>query len=366
MATAPKNYYVVIIAGGVGTRLWPKSRKSLPKQFFHLNGEESLANLTYHRLSGFIADDHVYVVAPEYYENLIKKELPKIPEENYIFEPEKKGTTAANAISAMLIKKRDPGAIIHFLVADDYLTDYRRFHEMSLAAHDAASDGSIIVFGVKPAYPNPGFGHIKVGKKIDAQKGVDVFTTDKFVEKPDEKKARRYFSSGKYYVHGSGFAASAASMLEILKKDKANGKVITELDDLIQSGKSLRSDDFKNVFSKFEDIPIEYSLLEKAPNSKLVTLQEEWNDVGAWNQVYDIMPKDKQQNVILGDPSKIIVRNSFQNLIFASDRVIAVTDLKGMVIVDTNDAVLVCPMPDAQNVKKIVEILKEKKLNQYI
>jgi mannose-1-phosphate guanylyltransferase len=366
MAKAPDNLYVVIIAGGVGSRLWPKSRKSLPKQFFHLNGAKSLAHMTYKRLSGFIPDNRIFIVAPDYYKKLIKQELPNLPAENYILEPSKQGTTAANALSAMIIHQRNPDAIVHFLVADDYIMDNQRFQKTSAFASHAAEDGSVVVFGVEPHYPSTGFGYIKVGKKLKANGKIKIFQVDKFIEKPNEVTARRYLRSSKYFWHGSGFATQTKTIIKTLLKDRLYGRTLKKIQKEISKGNSLKSDKISKLYKQLVDKPIEYTFLEKISSVKMVNLEKTWSDVGSWSQVYDILPKDRQQNAVIGNKKNIILRNSFQNLIFVSNRLIAVTDIKGMVVVDTDDAVLVCPMPNAQNVKKIVEILKEKKLTQYI
>ncbi len=366
MATAPENYYVVIIAGGVGTRLWPKSRKKLPKQFFHLDGSKSLVRLSYERLEGFLPPQRVFITAPATYKDLIAQEVPQIPEDNYILEPQKKGTTAANAISAMIIKQLDPQAVIHFVVADDYLTDFPRYHQMSLSAFKAASQGGVVVFGVKPRYPNPGLGHVKISQKLSQEEGVEIYQAEGFVEKPDEATARRYFDSGSYFVHGSGFCSLAKTLLDVLRQDPQNGAIITQLDKAISAGSDLSNQPIAELYSQLVDVPIEYSLLEKAQPLTLITLQDSWNDVGSWQQVYDIFPKDRQDNVFIGNSQNIIARESFHNIIFADKRLIAVTNLRNMVVIDTDDSVLVCPMADAQHVKKLVEILEEKKLDQYL
>lgn len=366
MAKAPKNLHVVIIAGGVGTRLWPKSRKSLPKQFFGLEGGLSLSQLTYKRLKGYVPDERIYIVAPSQYEALIKKNLPQIPPKNRILEPTKQGTTAANLLSASMIHHRDPDAIVHLLVADDYLQNTPRFHRMSKIAAEAAEDGSVIVFGVEPRSPHTGFGYIKAGKKLSKHGNIEVFKMLKFVEKPSEKVARKYLRSKSYYWHGSGFAAPVKLILDTLSKNEETSSAVTKINEHISSGKSINSPSFLSLYKKVAKTPIEVTFLEKATSTKMVTLEDTWNDVGSWAQVYETMPKDKQQNVLIGNEKNIIVRNSYHNLIFASDRLIAVTDMKGMVIVDTGDAIMSCPMPSAQNVKKIVEILKEKKLTGYL
>lgn len=366
MAKAPANLYVVIIAGGVGTRLWPKSRKALPKQFFHLDGDLSLSQLTYQRLKGFIPDDHIYVVAPAHYRSQIQKNLPQIPKQNRLLEPVKQGTTAANLLSASVIYHRDPNAIVHLLVADDYLQDTPRFHRMSSLAAQQAADDSVIVFGVKPRSPHTGFGYIKTGKKLSTHGDIQVFKALKFVEKPDERRARRYVSSSNYYWHGSGFAAPVQLILDTLSANPQINSIVTKINQHVASGKSLNRPAFLKLYKQITKDPIETTFLEKVKSTKMITLEDTWNDVGSWAQVYEIFPKDAQRNVILGNPKNVVTRNSFHNLIFASDRLIAITDMEGMVIVDTGDALLACPMVNAQNVKALVEILKSLKLDKLI
>lgn len=366
MAKAPENLHVVIIAGGVGSRLWPKSRKDLPKQFFHLWGGKSLANLTYNRLKDFIPDDRIYIVAPKYYKDLIKKELPNIPEKNYILEPQKQGTTAANLLSAAIIYNRDPNATVHLLVADDYLNDNKRFQKMSTLSTAETEDGSVVVFGVKPRHAHTGFGYIKVGGRLSKDGDIETFRALKFVEKPDEKTARKYLESKKYYWHGSGFAAKAETILQSLKQYRGLKAVTGEIQDYISEGKSLSASHFIHLYKKILKEPIEKTFLENASSVKMVTLEDTWNDVGSWSQVYEILPKDQNNNVILGDKDKVVMRNCGNNIIFTNGKLITLTDLHSMVVIDTEDSLLICPMANAENVKKIVEILKEKKLTQYL
>jgi len=366
MAKAPDNLHVVIIAGGVGSRLWPKSRKNLPKQFFHIEGGESLARITYNRLKGYIPNDRIYIAAPKHYKSLIKKELPQIPEKNYIFDPKKQGTTAINLLSAAIIHARDPQAIVHLLVADDHLKDTHRFQKTSLVAALAAQDNSIVVFGIKPRFANTGLGYIKVSNLLEKSGKVETFKAAKFIEKPDEKAARRYLKSKKYYWHGSGFSARAINILDGISKLPGHKQLVEKIKNHTASGKPTNSSYFINLYSKITKEPIEKTFLEKSRSIKMVTVEDSWNDVGSWLQVHEIFPKDSNNNVILGDETKIVLRNCYHNIIFSNGSLIALTDLHGMVIIDTDDALLICPMANAQNVKKIVEILEEKKLEQYL
>ncbi len=367
MAKAPDNLYVVITAGGVGSRLWPKSRKILPKQFFHLENKTSLVQLTYKRLQNFIPNKRIYIAAPAYYKDLIKKQLPNIPSQNYIFDPKKHGTTAINLLSAALIYSRDPQAIIHLLVADDYLSDKLRFQQTStLAALLAQQNSSAVIFGVKPHSAHTGFGYIKVGESIKTQNKIQAYKVIKFIEKPDEKTARRYIRSNKYFWHGSGITASAKVILSAIAKYPNHKQIVNKIIKYIQSGKSLNSARFIRLYSQITTKPIEKTFLEQTTSISMLTLESGWNDIGSWSQVYEIFKKDKDGNVILGNKNQVVLRNCNHNIIFANKRLITLTDTHAMIVIDTADALLVCPMANAQNVKKIVEILKEKKLTQYL
>jgi len=370
MEKAPKNLYIVIPAGGVGTRLWPRSRKETPKQFLKLLGEKSIIQEAVKRLEGFISPDKLFVVAHDRYKQILFQQLPNFLAKNYISEPEKRGTSAAIGLSAIYLKRRDPKAIIHFLVCDDYAKDTARFQRMiALAAETAEKEKALVVYGVKPTYPATGYGYIQVSDKTQNEGGVEVFNVRRFVEKPDEKTAEKFLKSGDYFWHGSGFTARVDVLLEEMKRKWSKGSgSLAKIEQLSDLPADLEEGKIAELYHQIEEIAIEYSVLEKADKVMMVTLESTWRDIGNWKVVYDISKKDKEGNVVIqfGEKGEFIGLDAKNNLVQFDDQLVAAIGVENLIIVDTGDAILICNKDRAEDVKKLVEFLKEKKKVEYL
>ncbi len=365
---APDDLYTVMVAGGVGTRLWPLSVKSNPKQFLQIfseNGDKdiSLVQITYNRFKGFLDSNHLFTVASSSYSSFIKDQLPDIPTENIIEEPKKGGTTVAIIFAALWVMAAsgDKEAVVHFLVSDDHLEDPKRFRDMVLESHTQAKKGKIVVFGVKPRFPAPGYGHIKVNSLLtENTDGIRVYDVNKFVEKPDIETAEKYVESGDYYWHGSGFMSRVDVILEALKDQSEEiYKLTQQLQKAIELPTIQGAKEIGSVYSKFPDTPIEYTLLEKANNVVMTEMENTWSDLGDWSEVFEVFRKRGRTNVVLGRPQNVIQIDSKDSMIYSSDRMVALVGIDNMVVIDTPQAVLVCPKEKSQEVKELVNKLKE-------
>lgn len=363
-----EHNYAVIIAGGSGTRLWPKSRKKQPKHLLDLFGTGSLLQSTYKRISSFIPKSRIVIVTLEDHSKIIKKQLPDFPTENIIAEPEAKGTAMAMGVAAAFIKQKDEDAVIFNLWADQVLDDPKKFEDCLLTAYQAAADKkNLVTVGVEPTFPHTGLGYIRIGAQVEIEiEGVKesyVFKSRGFKEKPNLVTAQSFVASGEYLWNTGLYCWSAQAIFDAFEKFSPN--IFEALQQLMKEKITTQS-----IAKAYENVgnpnAIDYEVSEKARNILVVPGNFGWSDVGDWKVVYDTHEKDHEGNVYIGDKAKIINVNSEGNLIELNDRLIAVVGLNNVAIIDTEDAILICPMDKTQDVKKIVEKLKEEKRGEYL
>lgn len=344
-----KNFHVLILAGGSGTRLWPWSREELPKQFLPLAGEESLFQQTVKRLAKITQPSNLYIVASDQCSALLRHQMKmvvKFDHDPIIREPQAKNTCAAIALGLAYLLKNGatPEDLIFVSPSDHIVKDDEAFRKAVDLGRLAASRGHIVVFGVKPTRPDTGFGYIE----IDEEKSKDLpyKIASRFVEKPDEQKAKTYLERGNYLWNGGFFLFQAKRMLEALKKD------------IPQIGIPA-AEGYDQLISSFEDLPstsIDYAVMEKENDVAVVPLDCGWSDIGSWDALYETMEKDEGGNVKRGD---VHVVNGQNNLIYANGRLVVGLDVNDLVIADTPDALLVARRGSSQAVRDVVNFLKD-------
>lgn len=371
---ADKNYqkhiYALVLAGGGGTRLWPKSRNKTPKQFLPLFDGKTLTQITVKRLREKFDWERIFVVTvSEAYKKELLKEVPKLHPENIIVEPARRDTGPAHGLGAMYIYKKDPDAVIVTESADRMVSPVPTYLKtLDRAAKVAYEEKKLIAMGVEPRYANPGYGHIKRGKKIKDVDGIKFFELEEFVEKPPLEKAKKFTESGEYYWNAGQFVWRADSLLESLGKHAPEIK--KELDKIKKVLGTKKEDSVvKASYEAMEKISIDYAVAEKEKNFLVVAGEFKWSDIGDWKEVWSHLPQDKEGNVIIdGDVEGGEVMNygTQDALVHTDGRLIAIVDVDDIVIVDTEDALLVVSKSAAQNVKKIVNQLKEGKKKEYL
>ena len=350
--------YALILAGGGGTRLWPKSLNKSPKQFLPLFFEnQTLTQLTFERFKRLIDVDRIYcVTVSEDYKKEIIKEIPEFKKDNIIVEPARRETGPAHALGAWVIQKRDPDAVIITESADRLVKPVGRYLEvLDACAQIAYEDDKLVALGVPPLYPHTGLGHIKKGDKYKQIKDIHFFVLDKFVEKPELEVAKEYTASKEYYWNAGEFVWRADMLLAEIKTHAP------------QIYKNLqRIKDIKKIAQIYEDMPkiaIDIAVAEKSRNFVVVHGDFSWTDVGDWKEVWENSKKDSSGNVIItgSEPGgEVINIDTTDALIHSDGRLIAAIDVDNLIIVDTPEALLICPKSHAQSVKKIVEMLKER------
>lgn len=370
MEKAPKNLHIVIPAGGFGTRLWPKSKKSFPKQFISLYNGKSVIQTAVSRLEGFIPYERIFIVAHDIYRQHVFSQLPKFIPENFISEPEIRGTSAAVGLGALFVRKRNPQAVIHFLVCDDYIEDLPRFRRMISAAADWAQRKKVlVVYGVKPAHPAIRYGYIKAAAYLGSRLGIPFYEVRAFFEKPELKTAEKYLKEGGYFWHGSGFTFQAELLLEEMRKKWSAGyRCLKMIDRAFSLPADLEKKRIAGIYRKIEEIPIEKSILEKAEKIVMAELESTWRDIGNWSVLYEISRKDQDGNVVVkeGNRGSFIGLDTKNNFIQLDGKQIAAIGIENMIIVQAGEIIMICPRERAEDVKKIVESLKKMGKMEYL
>jgi len=358
-----KHLYALILAGGGGTRLWPKSRNKTPKQFLKLFGNETLLQKTAKRFEKFIPWERMFVVTvSDHYKREILSQLPKFISDNIIVEPARRETGPAHGIGATYIKKVDPDAVIITEAADRLVSPLRAYlSTLDAASRLAYEERMLVAVGVEPRYPHTGLGYIKRGKKWMSLGDKKFYKADKFVEKPSLKTAKKYVTSGKYYWNAGQFVWRADSLLEAISKHESK---IASLLSKIADGA-----DIGEVYRSMPKISIDHAVAERASNLIVVPGEFNWTDIGDWKELWENLLKDHMGNVIVradGKGGEVININTSDSLIHTNGKLIAVVDVDNTIVIETDDALLVASKSRAQNVKKIVEKLKKRKKVEYL
>jgi mannose-1-phosphate guanylyltransferase/mannose-6-phosphate isomerase len=345
--------YAAILAGGIGSRFWPLSRETTPKQLLKVVGDESLLRSTIRRLSPLIPHERVMIVTNASQAEVIRLHLSydaRSIDPEYVIEPFGRNTAPAIGLAALALFKKDPDSVMAVLPADHVIEEGRPFREAMGSALEAARRGHLVTFGIRPTSPETGYGYIKsMERPIASIDGFKVYRVQRFTEKPDIKRARRFLKQGGYYWNSGIFIWKAGRILEEIRRHLP---AISERLDDIRRGRPVE-EAYKEMF----DISIDHGILEKADDVVVIPASFPWSDMGSWSSFGSITSRDESGNVIKGRVVDIGSRNS---IILGCDRVVATIGLKDTILVDTPDATLVCPRERAQEVKDLVGILKKK------
>ncbi len=348
------NVYAIILAGGKGERFWPMSTAARPKQILSLVGKEPLVAAATDRLRALMPPDRIFVITSADLVPAVRDVLPALPAGNIIGEPVGRDTAAAITLGAALVKARDPDASFCVLTADHVIGNARLFNSTFTDSFAMASSGVLVTIGMKPSFASTGFGYIQAGEALAHSGKTEFFKVKSFVEKPDLNTAERYVKSGSFYWNSGMFiwsvktyeaalAAHCPALLKMLRKLES------------AAGGSELAAAMQAVYPGLEKISIDYALMEKADNIVMAKGVFAWDDVGSWTALENHLEKDADDNTVLGEVATI---DSSGNVIIADQGLIALCGVNNMVVVRTGDATLVCPKDRAQDVKRIVELLK--------
>ena len=336
----------VIMAGGRGTRFWPRSRNARPKQFLAIVGTETLLHQTVRRLDGHVPPERIYIVTTEDLAEETRRMLPELPPENVIVEPEGRNTAPCLALALVEIERRVPNGVMAVLSADHWIADRDLFlADLDLAVTHAASQRELVTFGIRPAYPETGYGY------IESEGDGAVLKVRAFREKPPTEVAIQYLASGRHYWNAGMFVWTLADLRAGLQQHAP--EVLAPLDAWVKAG--AQPGELTKAYGQLPKVAIDVALLEKAATVAVVPARFRWSDVGSWPAAIEFQTPDADGNVTQGDT---LLLNTRDSAFFGGTRLIAAAGVEGLIVVDTPDALLLVKKDQAQSVKDIVERLR--------
>ncbi len=369
------KFYPVILAGGSGTRFWPRSRRSRAKQVLTLESQTGKAGQdpptmiqkTVSRLAPLVTERDFWIITNELVAPEIKRQLPGLPEQQIVIEPAPRNTAPAIGLAACILEKIDPEAIIGMFPADHVIADEEKFRKAIQRAVEIAAQGkNIVVMGIQPARAETGYGYIETGEKLDAE----LLRVKRFTEKPNQQKAEEFTAAGNYYWNSGMFFWQARTLTRALREHLSETAPL--LEEIASAwGTKAFARKFLDLYPQCENISIDYAVLEPRSaqgehSSHVLCLQADfgWNDLGSWAALHDHQPKDAAHNVIDGKNSYTL--NATGNYVYAPGKFVAAVGVHDLVVVETEDAILITTREHSQDVGKIVKYLHEKKMTDLV
>lgn len=356
----------VIMAGGVGTRFWPRSREKSPKQLLEILGKGTMIQNTVKRLEGFIDPRDIYIVTNKVQKGLVMKQLPQIKEKNIIVEPVGRNTAPCIGLAALHVRRVDPKAVMLVLPADHLISEAAEFQRIiELASATARDAGSLLTIGITPTHPETGYGYIQMFNEAGPNNPFfdrGVFRVKTFAEKPNINAAERFLKSGDFLWNSGMFVWRADVILDKIERCLPDLHLeLMKIDGAIETPGYQQTLDM--VYGLIRGISIDYGVMEKAEEVFVIPGEIGWNDIGSWDEVYRMSGKDENGNSITG---KVIQKDTNNTLIYSNSRVVATIGVDDMIIVDTDDALLICRKGRSQEVKDVADYLKRKQMNEYL
>lgn len=354
-----KNYYAIIMAGGVGSRFWPVSTPEFPKQFHDMLGTgETLIQKTFSRLSQLIPKENILILSNEKYCDILKEQLPMITDAQIVLEPDMRNTAPCILYASMKIKKQNPEAVMIVAPSDHWIEDEVQFISNLQRSFDICErDQSLMTLGILPTFPNTGYGYIEFDK-LDTRPIKKVV---QFREKPDYLTAKKFIQARNFLWNSGIFIWSVEAII------KAFQKYQPEMYRLFESGDNVYNTNEEKAFiaenySKAENISIDYAVMEKADNVHVLPATFDWNDLGTWGSLYDKLPKDNYENAMVN--GQLFVENASNNVIRTNpNKMVVIGDLDDYIIVDKDDVLLIYPKKKEQEIKQIVAKIQKEKSN---
>jgi mannose-1-phosphate guanylyltransferase/mannose-6-phosphate isomerase len=355
--------YAAILAGGSGTRLWPLSTKKSPKQFLPLPGPRTMLQETVYRVAPLAASDNVYIVTSQAYCESVAAQLPDLPAGNIVGEPAGRGTAASIGLAAVLIAARDPHAVMGSFASDHAVTDVEGFRAALTFAEDVARQGYLVTLGIQPTHPETGYGYIRFGAALAHVGGLGAHRVDAFVEKPKRQVAEEYLRQGNYVWNAGIFVWRVDRILdEIRRYVPAVADVLDEIAVVAGRSGGRMTPEVERVMAAVwprlqESITIDNGVMERAQHIAVIPVSVGWNDIGSWAQVATLFAHDEFGNTTVGlAPEWHLEVNTSDTLLYSTTgRLITTAGIEGLVVVDTDDGLLICTKEHAQLVKEIAE-----------
>ncbi len=356
--------YAVILAGGSGTRFWPLSRRRHPKQLLTLLGGATLLEHTVARIRRLVPAERTYVFTHELVRRDVVRLLPGIPREQIVAEPAARNTAPTIGVAAHEILRRDPNALMVVLPTDHFIGKPAAFGEaLRAACRFGAVEGRTVILGLEPTRPDTGYGYVCRGGLAARVDGQRIYRVKKFTEKPALPVARRYLASGKYLWNGGMFIWRASTLLQNLERFQP--RMARLLEEIARADGVRRRVAFRRLFPRFEKISIDHALMEKVTDVFVVAADLDWSDVGSWQVVYQLQParRDRKGNV---SPRHSLLLDAERNLIVSPRKFVMAVGVEDLVVVETDDALLVCARERSQDLAKAVQELERRGLHDLL
>lgn len=348
-----KNYYAILMAGGVGSRFWPVSTASFPKQFHDMLGTgETLIQKTFHRLSKLIPTENIYILTNEKYNDLVLEQLPNVTQKQVVLEPAMRNTAPCILYASLKIQKENPNAVMVVAPSDHWIEDEAAFIENLQTSFDKCEKENVLMtLGIQPTFANTGYGYINFEKSESAIKKVHQFT-----EKPDYETAKKFLESGNYLWNAGIFMWSVNTIITAFQNFQP------KLFELFDEGFSVYNTDFEDDFirdnyGRAENISIDYAIMEHASHVYVLPATFDWNDLGTWGSLYDKLDKEENRNAVVN--AKPILQEASGNMIRTTNKKVVVIDgLNDYIVVDKDDVLLIYPKAKEQDIKKVLQKVK--------
>lgn len=356
-----KNYYAILMAGGVGSRFWPVSTQDFPKQFHDMLGTgDTLIQKTFHRLAHLIPKENIYILTNQLYNDLVLEQLPEVTQRQVVLEPAMRNTAPCILYASLKIQKENPNAVMIVAPSDHWIEDEVTFSKNVEQAFEFCSKNkALMTLGIQPTFPNTGYGYIEFDKTSD----VVIKSVNQFREKPDYETAKQFIAQGNFLWNAGIFMWSVKSVVEAFQNNQPN------LYKHFEAGISVYNTESENDFIKenyplAENISVDYAIMEKSNNVFVIAAEFDWNDLGTWGSLYDKLDKTDNGNAVVN--ARTLVEDATGNMIRTKkDKIVVIDGIQDYIIVDKDEVLLIFPKAKEQDIKKVLQKVKDKFGEQY-
>jgi mannose-1-phosphate guanylyltransferase len=356
-----KNYYAILMAGGVGSRFWPISTQDFPKQFHDMLGTgDTLIQKTFQRLSDLIPKENIFILTNERYNDLVLEQLPEVKQRQVVLEPAMRNTAPCILYASLKIQKENPDAVMIVAPSDHWIEDEKTFSKNVKQAFEyCENNDALMTLGIQPTFPNTGYGYIE----FDTSSAEAIKPVKQFREKPDYETAKTFISQGNFLWNAGIFMWSAKSVIKAFQNNQP------ELFKLFKSGFPVYNTEDENEFikenyPKAENISVDYAIMEKSDNVYVIAAEFDWNDLGTWGSLYDKLDKDQSGNAVVN--ARTLAEDASGNMIRTKkDKIVVIDGLHDYIVVDKDEVLLIFPKSKEQDIKITLQQVKDKFGEQY-